>query len=214
MTVLAPIEAIRLTRRALRLAQFTIAYNVLEGMLSIIAGITAGLVSVIGFGLDSGIESAVAILVAVRLVARLRDGHADERREKMTLRFVAITFFALAAYMVVDGVRSLVVGEPPTTSLLGIIVLSASVIVMPILAAMKKRVGTQLGDKLIVADAAETRICVLLSLSTLIALIVFAVTGAAWLDPVAGFVIALFAINEGRGAWEGELDDHHEDDTS
>jgi divalent metal cation (Fe/Co/Zn/Cd) transporter len=214
VTVLAPIEAIRLTRRALRLAQFTIAYNVLEGVLSIVAGITAGLVSVIGFGLDSGIESAVAILVAVRLVARLRDGHADERREKLTLRFVAITFFALAAYMVVDGVRSLVVGETPTTSLLGIIVLSASVIVMPILAAMKKRVGTQLGDKLILADAAETRICVLLSLSTLIALIVFAVTGAAWLDPVAGFVIALFAINEGREAWEGELDDDHEDDKS
>ena len=103
MTALAPTELTRLTRRALRLAQFTIVYNVLEGVLSITAGITAGLVSVIGFGLDSGIESAAAILVAVRLVARLRDGHADERREKLTLRFVAITFFALAAYMVIDG---------------------------------------------------------------------------------------------------------------
>jgi divalent metal cation (Fe/Co/Zn/Cd) transporter len=211
VTVLAPTELTRLTRRALRLAQFTIVYNVLEGVLSIAAGITAGLVSVIGFGLDSGIESAVAILVAVRLVARLRDGHADERREKLTLRFVAITFFALAAYMVIDGVRSLMVGDAPTTSMLGIIVLSASVIVMPMLAAMKKRVGTQLGDKLILADAAETRICVLLSLSTLIALIVFALTGAAWLDPVAGFVIALFAINEGREAWEGELEHEHDE---
>jgi divalent metal cation (Fe/Co/Zn/Cd) transporter len=211
VTVLAPTELTRLTRRALRLAQFTIVYNVLEGVLSIAAGITAGLVSVIGFGFDSGIESAVAILVAVRLVARLRDGHADERREKLTLRFVAITFFALAAYMVIDGVRSLMVGDAPTTSMLGIIVLSASVIVMPMLAAMKKRVGTQLGDKLILADAAETRICVLLSLSTLIALIVFALTGAAWLDPVAGFVIALFAINEGREAWEGELEHEHDE---
>jgi divalent metal cation (Fe/Co/Zn/Cd) transporter len=84
--------------------------------------------------------------------------------------------------------------------------------VMPILSAMKKRVGTQLGDKLILADAAETRICVLLSVSTLIALVVFAVTGAAWVDPVAGFVIALFAINEGREAWEGELEHDHEHD--
>ena len=211
MTALAPTELTRLTRRALRLAQFTIVYTVLEGVLSITAGITAGLVSVIGFGLDSGIESAVAILVAVRLVARLRHGHADERREKLTLRFVAITFFALAAYMVLDGVRNLMVGDAPTTSMLGIIVLSASVFVMPILAAMKKRVGTQLGDRLMLADAAETRICVLLSLSTLIALIVFAVTGAAWLDPVAGFVIALFAINEGREAWEGELELKHDE---
>jgi divalent metal cation (Fe/Co/Zn/Cd) transporter len=205
-------EVTRLTRRALRLAQVTIVYNVLEGVLSIAAGIAAGLVSVIGFGLDSGIESAVAVLVALRLMARLRDGHADERREKLTLRFVAITFFALAAYMVIDGVRSLMVGDTPTTSMLGIIVLSASVIVMPILSAMKKRVGTQLGDKLILADAAETRICVLLSVSTLIALVVFAVTGAAWVDPVAGFVIALFAINEGREAWEGELEHDHEHD--
>jgi divalent metal cation (Fe/Co/Zn/Cd) transporter len=212
VTVLAPTEVTRLTRRALRLAQVTIVYNVLEGVLSIAAGIAAGLVSVIGFGLDSGIESAVAVLVALRLMARLRDGHADERREKLTLRFVAITFFALAAYMVIDGVRSLMVGDTPTTSMLGIIVLSASVIVMPILSAMKKRVGTQLGDKLILADAAETRICVLLSVSTLIALVVFAVTGAAWVDPVAGFVIALFAINEGREAWEGELEHDHEHD--
>jgi divalent metal cation (Fe/Co/Zn/Cd) transporter len=212
VTVLAPTEVTRLTRRALRLAQVTIVYNVLEGVLSIAAGIAAGLVSVIGFGLDSGIESAVAVLVALRLMARLRDGHADERREKLTLLFVAITFFALAAYMVIDGVRSLMVGDTPTTSMLGIIVLSASVIVMPILSAMKKRVGTQLGDKLILADAAETRICVLLSVSTLIALVVFAVTGAAWVDPVAGFVIALFAINEGREAWEGELEHDHEHD--
>jgi divalent metal cation (Fe/Co/Zn/Cd) transporter len=214
VTVLAPAEITRLTRRGLRLAQFTVAYNVLEGIVSIVAGVTAGLVSVIGFGFDSAIESAVAVLVALRLAARLRHGEADERREKITLRFISITFFILAAYVTVAGIYNLIVGEQPTTSALGIVVLAASIVVMPVLAALKMRVGKQLGDKLILADAAETRICVLLSVSTLIGLIAFALTGAGWIDAVAGFVIALFAINEGREAWEGELAEDDEDDNS
>lgn len=77
---------------------------------------------------------------------------------------------------------------------------------MPVLAHEKRRVAQALGgDRLILADAAETKICVLLSISTLVALGLFAITEAAWLDPVAGFVIAAFAIHEGREAWEGEL---------
>ncbi|MEP7113069.1 MAG: cation transporter [Ilumatobacteraceae bacterium] len=214
MTVLAPAEVTRLTRRGLRLAQFTVGYNVLEGILSIAAGVSAGLVSVIGFGFDSAIESAVAVLVGLRLAARLRKGEADERREKITLRFISITFFVLAAYVTVAGIHNLIVGEQPKTSTLGIVVLLTSLIVMPIVVALKMRVGKQLGDKLILADAAETRICVLLSLSTLIGLIAFALTGASWIDAVAGFVIALFAINEGREAWQGELVEEDEDDTA
>lgn len=219
MTALSAPDTEQLTRRALRLAKFTVAYNVVEGLVAIGAGITAGLVSLIGFGFDSGLESATAILVGLRLAARLRHGEADEAKERRALRFVSVTFFVLAAYVVAAGIRDLVVGERPSPSPVGIGLLIASVIVMPILAAMKKRVGTTLGDGLILADAAETRICFLLSISTLLGLIFFALTGAAWIDPVAGFVIAIFAINEGREAWHGELDEHdhhshHEHETS
>lgn len=211
MTALSTQDTEQLTRRALRLAKFTVAYNIVEGLVSITAGITAGLVSLIGFGFDSGIESATAILVGLRLAARLRHGEADEAKERRALKFVSVTFFILAAYVVTAGIRDLVLGERPSPSPVGIGLLIASVIVMPILATMKKRVGTTLGDSLILADAAETRICLLLSVSTLLGLILFALTGAAWIDPVAGFVIAVFAINEGREAWHGELDeqDHH-----
>lgn len=206
-------ETERLTRRALRLAQFTVGYNVIEGVVGVTAGVMAGLVSLIGFGLDSGIESTAAILVGLRLAARLRHGEADERKEKRALRGVAITFFLLAGYVVVEGVRSLLSGEEPDQSIVGVVLLSTSLIVMPLLAAAKQRVGEQLGgDRLILADAAETKICVLLSVSTLLGLGLYALTGAAWLDPVAGFVIALFAINEGREAWEGELVCDDEDD--
>jgi divalent metal cation (Fe/Co/Zn/Cd) transporter len=198
-------EVARLTRRGLHLTQFTVAYNVAEGIVAITAGLAAGLVSLVGFGLDSGIESASAVLVGLRLAARLRNGHADEAKERRVLRVVALTFFALAAYVVVEGVRVLVRGETPDTSLVGIVLLAASIVVMPALAHVKRRVGTALQDPLILADAAETKICALLSVSTLAGLTLFALTGHAWLDPVAGFIIAMFAVKEGREAWEGEL---------
>ncbi len=196
----------QLTRRALRLAQFTVAYNVAEGIIAITAGVLAGLVSLVGFGIDSGIESAAAVLVGLRLSARLRNGEADEDKERRALKAVAVTFFVLAGYVVIEAVRNLLGGEDPDTSIVGIVLLAASAIVMPLLARAKRRVGAALGgDQLILADAAETQICVLLSVSTLAGLVLYAITGAAWLDPLAGFVIAAFAIHEGREAWEGEL---------
>jgi divalent metal cation (Fe/Co/Zn/Cd) transporter len=197
----------RLTRRGLRLAQFTVAYNVIEGVVAVTAGLLAGLVSVVGFGFDSAIESIAAVLVALRLSARLRHGVADERKERLTLRLVAISFFILAAYVTVEGIRSLASGEEPERSPVAIVLLVASLIVMPILAAAKTRVGHALKDNLILADAVETKICVLLSISTLVGVGLFQLTGAGWLDPVAGFVIAAFAIHEGREAWHGELVD-------
>lgn len=212
---LTPQETERLTRRGLRLAQFTVAYNVVEGIIAVTAGILAGLVSVIGFGIDSGIESIAAVLVGLRLAARLRHGQADERKERITLKLVALTFFILAAYVTYEGIMSLIDGDAPESSPVSIGILVLSLIVMPFLAVMKKRVGTRLGDNLILADAAETRICVLLSISTLLGVGLYMLTGAAWLDPVAGFVIAAFAIHEGREAWEGELvedEDEDEDD--
>ena len=211
-TTLTAAETERLTRQGLRLAQFTVGYNVVEGAVAITAGLMAGMVSVVGFGIDSGIESIAGVLVAIRLSARLRHGHADERKERIALRLVAGTFFLLAAYVTIEGIRSLIGGEEPESSSPAIGLLVASMIVMPVLAAAKKKVGTQLKDNLILADAAETRICVLLSISTLLGVGLYALTGAGWLDPVAGFVIAAFAIHEGREAWEGELVEDDDDD--
>ena len=195
------------------MAWFTIGYNVAEGVVAVTAGAMAGLVSLVGFGIDSSIESISAILVAMRLSARLRRGTVDEAKERRALRLVAITFFLLAGYVLVVGIRGLLVDEVPDTSVLGIGVLVASLVVMPVLAVAKRRVGVALGgDPLILADAAETKVCVLLSISTLAGLLLFQLTGAAWLDPVAGFVIAGFAIHEGIEAWHGELVETDDDD--
>ena len=184
-----------------------------EGVVAVAAGLLAGLVSLVGFGLDSGIESATAVLVALRLSARLRLGVADEAKERRALRAVAVTCFALAGSVTVEGIGSLAAGDPPEHSTAGIVLLVLAVVIMPVLARAKRRVAVALGgDRLIPADAAQNKICVLLSISTLVALGLYAVTGAAWLDPVAGFVIAVFAVREGREAWEGELVEDDDDD--
>ena len=152
------------------------------------------------------------MLVGLRLAARLRNGEADEAKERRAPKAVAVTFFVLAAYVVIEVLRSLVGGEKPNTSIAGLVLLAASVIIMPLLARAKRRVGDALGgDRLILADAAETKTCVLLSISTLVGLGPYAVVGWTWLDPLAGFVIAAFAVHEGREAWEGELVEDDDD---
>lgn len=200
-----PPKRSRPANRAIRLAQLTIGYNLLEGVVAVSAGLVAGLVSLVGFGIDSGIEVAAAGVVLHRLLADIRGGEVDEAAERRALRFIAITFFALAAYVSVEGVRQLVTGDEPDTSLVGVVLLGLSVVVMPVLARAKRRAGEALGSRLVIAEAAETRLCAWLSVSTFVGLALHAVFGWTWVDSVAGFVIAGFAVMEGREAWEGEL---------
>lgn len=201
-------SATRLSNPASRAVAYegvTIGYNIAEGVVAVIAGLVAGSVALTGFGVDSGIEVAAAVVVLVRLLAELRGAGVDERKERLALRFIAVTFFALAAYVVIEGARDLITGATPDTSVVGIALTAASIVVMPWLARAKRRVGEQLGSRLVIADAAETRLCALLSVSTFLGLLGFAAFGATWIDSVAGFVIAYFAVREGKEAWAGEL---------
>lgn len=193
------------TRRAVRLEQLTIGYNVAEGIIAVTAGLAAGLVSLVGFGIDSGIEVAAAGVVLHRLYADIRGGAVDQAKERRALRFIAITFFGLAAYVVFEGVTSLLGNETPATSMVGVVLIGLSVLIMPALAVFKRRAGEAMGSRLVVADAKETKLCAWLSVSTFTGLLAYSLVGWTWLDPVAGFVIAAFAVKEGREAWEGEL---------
>jgi divalent metal cation (Fe/Co/Zn/Cd) transporter len=192
-------------RRAVRLEQATIAYNIAEGIIAVGAGLAAGSVALLGFGFDSWIEVAAATVVLGRLSAELRGGHPDEAKQRRALRFVAVTFFVLAAYVTVEGIRDLLSGATPQASPVGIALTAASIVVMPWLAVRKRAAGRQMRSRLVVADAAETMLCAWLSVSTFAGLLAFALVGWTWLDPAAGFVIAAFAVNEGREAWAGEL---------
>jgi divalent metal cation (Fe/Co/Zn/Cd) transporter len=194
-----------LPRRAVRLEQLTIGYNLAEGLIAVTFGVLAGSIALTGFGFDSWIEVAAATVVLQRLLAELRHGQVDETRQRRALRFIAITFFALAAYLTVEGLRDLLIAAHPQTSPVGIGLTAASLLVMPTLARFKRQAGQALGSPLVIADAAETRLCAWLSVSTLAGLVAYATIGWTWIDPAAGFVIAAFALKEGKEAWEGEL---------
>jgi divalent metal cation (Fe/Co/Zn/Cd) transporter len=192
-------------RRAVRLEQTTIGYNMVEGIVAVTAGLAAGSIALVGFGFDSWIEVAAATMVLWRLRAELRGGQPDEAKQRRALRFVAVTFFVLAIYLLVEGVRDLAIGAVPEVSPVGIVLTAASIVVMPWLAARKRAAGLAMRSRLVVADAAETRLCAWLSLSTFAGLLAYALVGWTWLDPAAGLVIAAFAVKEGREAWQGEL---------
>lgn len=192
-------------RRALVLQYVTIGYNVVEGIIAIAAGLAAASVALVGFGVDSGVEIVSALLIAVRLRAAIRTGAVDERKEYRALRFVALTFFALGAFILFESIREIVAGAKPAKSLAGIILTGVSIVTMSFLASAKRRTGLAMNSRIVVADAAETRLCVWLSVTTFLGLVAYAALGWTWLDAVAGLVIALFAVNEGRRAWSGEL---------
>jgi divalent metal cation (Fe/Co/Zn/Cd) transporter len=170
--------------------------------------VIAGSVALTGFGLDSGIEVASALLVLNRLRAAALGGEPDEAAERRALKAVAGLFFVLAAYLVADGIHTLIAGAHPRTSEPGIAVAAAALLVMPVLSTAKSRVGRRIGGvigSLVLADAAETRLCALLSAATLVGIVADATAGWWWADPIAGFVIVYFAIREGREAWHGDL---------
>lgn len=187
-----------LTQRGLRLEYVTIVWNVLEGMIAIGAGVAAGSIALVVFGLDSFIEVAAAGVV----VWEMRGGAED--RERIALRLIAATFFALAGYVAISATRDLILAERPHESVAGIAVAVASLIVMPLLAAAKRRTGRALNSNTLVADSAETLLCTYLSAILLAGLVLNAAFGWWWADPVAAYGIAFLAMREGREAWRGD----------
>lgn len=191
-------ERTRLERAAWLLAWGTIAWNVIEAVVAISSGLVAGSLALVGFGIDSTIEVFAATVVLWRLRG------VDEERERRALKLIAVSFFALAAYVGVEAIRDLTSDSDPDTSRVGIGLAIASLAVMPALAYAKRRVGLRLGNRTVVADAAETKLCAYLSVILLAGLVLDATVGWWWADPLAALGIAVLAVREGREAWEGE----------
>jgi divalent metal cation (Fe/Co/Zn/Cd) transporter len=189
----------QLNRRSLRLAYATAGYNLLEGFVAIAAGAAASSTALIGFGLDSFIEVSSALVVIWQFRSRV-----PEDRERLALRLIALSFFALAAWITLDAARSLLGHTEAQPSPVGIGLAAASVVVMPLLARAKRRTGRELGSATVVADSTQTLLCTYLSAILLAGLGLNAVLGWSWADPVAALVIAVVALREGVQAWRGE----------
>ncbi|WP_418061038.1 cation diffusion facilitator family transporter [Pimelobacter simplex] len=189
----------RLVRRARLLAATSVGYNVVEAVIAVSAGLVAGSVALVGFGLDSMVE------VSSGLVVLWQFRHPfPASRERTALRLMALSFFALAAYVGVESTRALLGGHEPDPSTVGIVLAAVSLAVMPFLSWAQRRTGRALGSAAVVADGTQTLLCTWLSAALLAGLLLNALLGWTWADPVAGLVIAAVAVREGIQAWRGE----------
>lgn len=188
-----------LERRIRCIVTATIAYNLVEAIVAITAGTIASSGALIGFGLDSAIEVLSAAAVAWQFTRR-----DPQRWERPVLRVIAVAFFALAAYVTVTSALTLFARVEVEHSPAGIVITALSVAIMPFLSFAERRAGRELGSATAVADSKQTLICTYLSAAVLIGLVANSVLGWWWADAVAGLVIAVFAVREGREAWRGD----------
>jgi divalent metal cation (Fe/Co/Zn/Cd) transporter len=216
----SPTRRLALARRIRWLVTATITYNVVEAAVALTAGTAASSAALVGFGLDSTIEVASALAVAWQF-----SGVDHERRERTALRVIALSFFALAAYVSVDAVRALLGTGEAEHSTTGMVLAALSLVVMPVLSRAQRRAGRELGSASAVADSKQTLLCTYLSAVLLAGLELNSLFGWSWADPVAALVIAAVAVKEGREAWRGDAccavpagagmpHDDHDDDTS
>jgi divalent metal cation (Fe/Co/Zn/Cd) transporter len=201
-TLTAPARRGVLVRRVRFMVAATITYNVIEAVVAITAGTVASSGALVAFGLDSVIEVASAGAVAWQFSATGQE--AVQLREKTTLRIIAMSFFALAAYVSVDSLRALTGTAEAGHSTVGLVLAMVSLAVMPGLSYAQRRAGRELGSASAVADSKQTLLCTYLSAVLLVGLAVNSLFGWGWADPVAALVIAAVAVKEGRQAWRGE----------
>ena len=197
------IDRTALIRRGRYLEYFTIGYNSLEGLIAVAAGILAGSIALVGFGFDSLIEVTSGVVLLWRLHADV-DEARRERVEAISLRLVGVCFIALALYVIHHSVESLWHGEVPDQSRIGIILAAVSLIVMPLLVRAKRRVARAINSGALMADSKQTELCTYLSAILLGGLLLNALLGWWWADPVAALIMVPIIAKEGMEALRGE----------
>jgi divalent metal cation (Fe/Co/Zn/Cd) transporter len=200
MTTSVTVRRGQLLRRAWWLALFTVVWNLAEGGVAMAAAALAGSRALLGFGVDSFVESASAVVLLWRLRVEQRSPERAEHVEQRALTIIGVTFLALAALVGVESVRSLLAGDQPDVSRTGIVLTIVSLVVMPVLAREKRRVGRELGARSVEADSQQTQACVYLSAVVLAGLAANAAFGWWWADPVAALGVVAFLVSEGLEA--------------
>lgn len=185
---------------------FTLAWNIAEGVIAVWAGEVADSVALVGFGINSFIETASAAVVAWRLLAERRgDSPHAQSVERRAGRWMGGLLFVLALYLVAESARRLIgAGPEARESMLGLVLTAVSLLVMPGLFVLKRRVARELNSATVRADGIQTLACFWLSVATFAGLALNAAVGWTWADPLAALVLVPLIIKEGRAAWKGE----------
>jgi divalent metal cation (Fe/Co/Zn/Cd) transporter len=203
MSESAVVDRVAAVRRGRRLEYFTIAWNSLEGLLAVAMGMVAGSISLVGFGLDSFMEVTSGSVLLWRMSVDA-DVHRRERNEKRALQVVGLCFLLVAGYIAYESGMDLVSRRVPEHSVPGIILACVSLVVMPLLSRAKQSVGRALGSAAMRADAKQTEFCTYLSAILLGGLLLNALFGLWWADPVAALVMLPLIAKEGIEALRGK----------
>jgi divalent metal cation (Fe/Co/Zn/Cd) transporter len=195
-----PQERTALERRAKLLAWGGNAWHLVEFGLAVGAGVAAGSVALIGFGIDSVIEALAGGVIVWLFTGGRGSSHTAERRAQ---QLIAGSFFVVAAYVAVEAVHTLVGGDRPETSWVGIALAAFTALTMPLLARAKRRVGNRIASSATVNEAAQTQLCAYMSVALLAGLGANAAFAWWWADPVAALAIAAIAVQEGVRGWRG-----------
>jgi divalent metal cation (Fe/Co/Zn/Cd) transporter len=198
------LDRVAIVGRGRRLEYFTLAWNSLEGVVAVVAGLLAGSISLVGFGVDSFIEvtSGVALLWRMSVDA---DVDRREKNERRALRTVGLCFIGLAAYIGYESIGDLARRQAPEHSIPGIVLACVSLFVMPLLARAKRKVGTALGSSAMHADAKQSDFCVYLSAILLGGLLLNALFGLWWADPLAALIMVPIIAKEGLEGIRGKV---------
>jgi divalent metal cation (Fe/Co/Zn/Cd) transporter len=194
-------ERVRLVRRAKLLAWGGIGWHFVEFAVALGAGLAAGSIALVGFGFDSLIEALAGFIIVWRFAARRSHLLSAERRAQ---QLIALSFFVLAAYVSVEATRTLIGGDHPETSWVGIGLAAFTAPTMPVLALAKRRVGQKIGSAATMSEGKQNLVCAYLSVALLVGLLGNALVGWWWADPATALVIAGVALREGIESWKGE----------
>ncbi|MEW5992254.1 MAG: cation transporter [Chloroflexota bacterium] len=199
----------QLLAHGLRLEYLTVGWNIVEGLVAVAAAVAAGSVALLGFGIDSFVETASGLILVWRLHTERRaaDHERIEQVERRAQRLVAVSLVGLAAYITYDAVTTLLAGDRPEASPVGVALAAISLGVMWWLARAKRRTAIGLGSRAMQADAFQTTACWWLSLTVLVGVGLNTAFGLWWADPTAALVIPVFLLHEAREAWVGEACD-------
>ena len=182
--------------KILKLSYFTVIYNIIEGIVSVLSGSSLNTISLIGFGFDSFIESISGSIVIWKTKKGAANSH-DDPIEAKAIKFIALSFFVLAGYVLYESIQKLLNHQVPHQSWLGIAIAGISIVVMLGLYYQKKRIGIDTHNRALVADSKQTLACVWLSVTLLIGLGLNYLFGLWWTDAVAGIIISILLFKEG-----------------
>ncbi len=171
----------RLIRQAKALSWVSLGWMTVEGAVAIAAALASGSIALLGFGLDSGIEALASIIVIWRFTG---DRRLSQTAEASAQQLVAVSFFLLAPYVAQDAIRTLITGDRPATSAVGIALAVSSIMLMPLLGRAKQRIGAQLASGATAGEGNQNMLCAYLAAGVLIGLVLNTAAGIWWADPV------------------------------